>query len=1073
MVGWAGGSCNEWNLGESGYQTRHRRVISDQQNQQIRGHGVSPANLNWDESGAKNVLDPNHHAGQNFDGVDCEDHTIQNHIPGQDHPGPANHGLDWTVNYDGENAQNVTVGRYCNVHRCPVDCEVGTWQSWSSCTWQTDPNDPNSRAPRSCGGGSQSRSRTITQPLAGGKVCPESVQEQQCNTFPCPRDCDVSPWSAWSSCDASCHGGSQTRTRELVEQAYGGAKCPSHHEVQQCNTHACPRDCEEGPWGTGWQGNTWTNSPVCTTSCSTDGVKGSYTVVRKYQKPPKWGGKACEHSEETRECDHGPCPVNCEVNAWTSWDACTVSCGTGNQQRTRTVAVHKVDTTTCHTNETGHTNFHYNETMHAAFHATGVCDDKPLSHVPEVCPTLHQKQNCNSQECPEDCEVASWSAWSTCTKSCGEGDQTRTRVTTEPGFGGVACPHSEESQACNSHECPIDCVMTSWLSWAADGGSACSKTCGGGSQTRERSVSVDVQFGGTACEHTSESRDCNTHECPVDCVLTSWTEWSTCTEECGPLGQQTRTRVTTEPDFGGVACPHPKETQMCNTGKTCPIDCSYDGSFGDPSTCTCTDVSVYHAPTATSDEPANPTWTWNSRPFMRRDGTTTVSLAQLSNDTSVALPKFCNETTVSDGTETMAGGKQISYSGSISADHEAELVANGRTTNPGDTHEEYKNGGGNYVGNTWYIDPSTHKPYILEYCHTSYCPIDSVAGPWDPWGPCTASCGGGYQTRTRMCTQHQYFGGDATACATLSETNSCNTQTCPTPYPTPAPTPAPTNVPYPIINVIGGDMITVEASTNLQESYDDQGATCYDAHDKDRTQHVVVMGDIVNLIDAYSACRHIQYECTNTAGLTSSKIRTVCVEDTECPTCTMNNAAVQTVTVEASFPYVDGGASCEDTFDGAKTMTSNVDVVNVEQTGTYVITYSATDDSGNQCLSDPQKNPRRTVVVVDTLKPVIGLQYGDKFLHSTSSNGQQMETTDHATIGSGGGQDTDPSTNELQNNPAFAGGMVHSNFFSLMAETTTGNPALVLGAIVSAISGLALVSYSAQQRSQSAVEDLV
>merc|ERR1719152_400841 len=140
-------------------------------------------------------------------------------------------------------------------------------------------------------------------------------------------------------------------------------------------------------------------------------------------------------------------------------------------------------------------------------------------------------------------------------------------------------------------------------------------------------------------------------------------------------------------------------------------------------------------------------------------------------------------------------------------------------------------------------------------------------------------------------------------------------------------------------------------------------------------------------------------------------------------------------------------------------MTSNVDVVNVEQTGTYVITYSATDDSGNQCLSDPQKNPRRTVVVVDTLKPVIGLQYGDKFLHSTSSNGQQMETTDHATIGSGGGQDTDPSTNALQNNPAFAGGMIHSNFFSLMAETAT--------------SGLALVSYSAQHRSQSAVEDLV
>merc|ERR1711912_59553 len=99
---------------------------------------------------------------------------------------------------------------------------------------------------------------------------------------------------------------------------------------------------------------------------------------------------------------------------------------------------------------------------------------------------------------------------------------------------------------------------------------------------------------------------------------------------------------------------------------------------------------------------------------------------------------------------------------------------------------------------------------------------------------------------------------------------------------------------------------------------------------------------------------------------------------------------------------------------GPKNMTSNIkDVdtgVNVEQTGEYVVTYSATDDSGNTCLDDPQKNPRRTVVVVDTLKPVIGLQYGDNFLHSTSSNGQDMETTAHATIGSGHGQDTDPST---------------------------------------------------------------
>merc|ERR1712216_921377 len=109
----------------------------------------------------------------------------------------------------------------------------------------------------------------------------------------------------------------------------------------------------------------------------------------------------------------------------------------------------------------------------------------------------------------------------------------------------------------------------------------------------------------------------------------------------------------------------------------------------------------------------------------------------------------------------------------------------------------------------------------------------------------------------------------------------------------------------------GGDEITVEASTDLSQSYDDEGATCFDTHDGDLTQAVVVMGDIVNLIDAFSDCRHIQYECTNAAGLTSSKVRTVCVED---PTCPMEHASVNTITVEAPFPYVDGGATCSDVF---------------------------------------------------------------------------------------------------------------------------------------------------------------
>merc|ERR1711865_117703 len=90
--------------------------------------------------------------------------------------------------------------------------------------------------------------------------------------------------------------------------------------------------------------------------------------------------------------------------------------------------------------------------------------------------------------------------------------------------------------------------------------------------------------------------------------------------------------------------------------------------------------------------------------------------------------------------------------------------------------------------------------------------------------------------------------------------------------------------------------------------------------------------------------------------------------------------------LEASFPYSDPGAVCTDNIDGdnLKAQTSTASSVNVEKTGTYLITYRAQDQSGNwndadSCTDGP--SVVRTVKIVDTLRPVIGLRYGDKLLH--------------------------------------------------------------------------------------------
>ena len=54
----------------------------------------------------------------------------------------------------------------------PVDCLVTSW-SWSSCS-------------RTCGGGTMSRARTVTQePMYGGRSCPVLEEEKACNTEVC------------------------------------------------------------------------------------------------------------------------------------------------------------------------------------------------------------------------------------------------------------------------------------------------------------------------------------------------------------------------------------------------------------------------------------------------------------------------------------------------------------------------------------------------------------------------------------------------------------------------------------------------------------------------------------------------------------------------------------------------------------------------------------------------------------------------------------------------------------------------------------------------------------------------
>merc|ERR1712093_824223 len=213
----------------------------------------------------------------------------------------------------------------------------------------------------------------------------------------------------------------------------------------------------------------------------------------------------------------------------------------------------------------------------------------------------------------------------------------------------------------------------------------------------------------------------------------------------------------------------------------------------------------------------------------------------------------------------------------------------------------------------------------------------------------------------------------------------------------------------------------IEASRD--NNYVDAGATCSDMVDGNISQDVEVSGDVVNM--AAVGTYLINYNCEDSAGQKAlTATRTVVVEDNICPTCVVPGGT-ETITVEASFPYTEEEATCTDTLDGALPNSVPYGSVNVELTGTYILTYSATDKNGNgKNIHTQGDNCRgvhytKTVVVEDTMVPIISLKY----------KGTKLGR------------------------------------WGYMAEsTTTTVNGWVIGAVASAVSGVALLGYAATRK---------
>ncbi|XP_067682653.1 protocadherin Fat 4-like [Haliotis asinina] len=487
----------------------------------------------------------------------------------------------------GKCSDNTTETEPCSRKCCPVDCLMDHWYAWSCSCSTTSCSDPGARI--AC-----SRYRFQIHPASCGGYCDDRTTEKLCNTLCCYKDCVYGHWMTWGSCNAHCEQtGTQTRMKYVAQKSEcGGKMCIDiPQEVMECQGPCCPVDCVQGDW------SQWSECPA---TCGF----GNMTRTR-YVEEAVCKGKPCEEPVHT---DHKACErynnVDCKVSPWSQWTLCELDnghCGRGQKERIRSILV------------------------------DGYCHGQP-------CPNLVEKKNCSGPCCVQDCVVTEWTPWSFCSTTCGKGVRTMETARQTIGthnrpisvktvssenvvkagelfsngciderhawdgpsimvWGAMGLNHQRSrnkttEQACNGSPCPtlletkeceqttvVNCVFGDWTEW-----STCSTDCGEGLKLRSRTMLTPAYCGGQCLNKTTEdTAPCRSHAARRDCQVSRWSEWGECLRNCYKGLQKRYRNVTVNTECSGQPCPwmsetrgcHPQCSQLCNQG-VCSCQFGYE-----------------------------------------------------------------------------------------------------------------------------------------------------------------------------------------------------------------------------------------------------------------------------------------------------------------------------------------------------------------------------------------------------------------------------------------------------------------------------------------------------------------
>uniref|UniRef100_A0A8C7YPA9 Thrombospondin, type I, domain containing 7Aa n=1 Tax=Oryzias sinensis TaxID=183150 RepID=A0A8C7YPA9_9TELE len=445
---------------------------------------------------------------------------------------------------------------------------------------------------------------------------------------PCPKDCALSPWTQWSPCSHTCSGknaeGKQTRVRSILayNAGEGGVQCPNAsalQEVRICNDHPCTvYHWQTGPWGQCIEDSSfpYTNVSVGVTrtddgSCAVGMQTRKVICVRVNvgQVPPK----KCPESlrpDTVRPCLL-PCRKDCIVSPYSEWSPCPSTCGNSKKKQVRKRIIIQVPANggqdcpevlvqerDCEARSVcpGY-RWKTHKWRRCQLVPWSVRQDSPGAQ--ETCgPGLQFRAiSCRKQDggqadieaclksaspmppltqqchlpCQEDCQLSSWSKFSSCTANC-VGVRTRKRSLMGKSKKRDQCKNNQKYPLSETQYCPCKKYnaqpVGNWSDCILPDNSRVEGQLGMKVQGDVKECGQGYRYQAMACydqdSRLVETSRCNSHgyieeaciiPCPSDCKLSEWSNWSRCSKSCGS-GVKVRSKWLREKPYnGGRPCP--------------------------------------------------------------------------------------------------------------------------------------------------------------------------------------------------------------------------------------------------------------------------------------------------------------------------------------------------------------------------------------------------------------------------------------------------------------------------------------------------------------------------------------